>query len=83
MSKMGGRVGDVYLYSLKNAQGTQVDISPLGATIVNFFVNDKQDKPRNIVLGFNHPQQYLDSKSYIGVVGPWANRIANGRFPLN
>lgn len=76
--------GDTHLYSLKNSQGTQVDISPLGATIVNFFVNDKQDKQRNIVLGFNQPQDYLDTKAYIGsVVGPWANRIAKGKFPLN
>jgi len=76
--------GDTYLYSLKNAQGTQVDISPLGATIVNFFVNDKQGQQQNIVLGFNQPQGYLDTKAYIGsVVGPWANRIAEGKFPLN
>tara|TARA_R110001583_G_scaffold71589_1_gene201504 strand:+ start:220 stop:1257 length:1038 start_codon:yes stop_codon:yes gene_type:complete len=76
--------GDTYLYSLKNTQGTQVDISPLGATIVNFFVNDKNNKQQNIVLGFNQPQDYLDTKAYIGsVVGPWANRIAKGKFPLN
>ncbi|GLS91771.1 aldose 1-epimerase [Psychromonas marina] len=76
--------GDTHLYSLKNAQGTQVDISPLGATIVNFFVNDKHNKQQNIVLGFNQPQDYLDTKAYIGsVVGPWANRIAEGKFPLN
>lgn len=76
--------GDFHLYSLKNRQGTQIDISELGATIVNFFVNDKQAKQQNIVLGFNQPQDYLDTKAYIGsVVGPWANRIANGKFPLN
>ncbi|WP_354623819.1 aldose epimerase family protein [Psychromonas sp. MME2] len=76
--------GDTHLYSLKNAQGTQVDISSLGATIVNFFVNDKNNKRQNIVLGFNQAQDYLDTKAYIGsVVGPWANRIAGGKFPLN
>lgn len=76
--------GDVHLYSLKNTQGTQVDISELGATIVNFFVKDKHHKQQNIVLGFKQPQGYLDTKTYAGsVVGPWANRIANGKFPLN
>lgn len=76
--------GDFHLYSLKNTQGTQVDISQLGATIVNFFVNDKNNQRQNIVLGFKQPQDYLATKAYIGsVVGPWANRIANGKFPLN
>ena len=42
--------GDVHLYSLKNIQGTQVDISELGATIVNFFVNDKHHKQHIILL---------------------------------
>jgi aldose 1-epimerase len=85
MSQVTNKIwGDVHLYSLKNKQGTQVDISPLGATIVNFFVNDKNNKQQNIVLGFNQPQEYLDTKAYIGsVVGPWANRIAKGAFPLN
>lgn len=85
MSQVTNKIwGDVHLYSLKNKQGTQVDISTLGATIVNFFVNDKHDKQQNIVLGFKQPQDYLDTKAYIGsVVGPWANRIANGKFPLN
>ena len=76
--------GDFHLYSLTNAQGTQVDISELGATIVNFFVDDKHGKQQNIVLGFSQPEDYLKTQAYIGsVVGPWANRIANGQFPLN
>ena len=50
MSQVTNKIwGDVHLYSLKNKQGTQVDISPLGATIVNFFVNDKNNKQQNIV----------------------------------
>jgi aldose 1-epimerase len=76
--------GDFHLYTLKNNQGTQVDLSELGATIVNYIVTDKQGKSQNVVLGFKQPQEYLDTQAYIGsVVGPWANRIANGKFPLN
>lgn len=75
--------GGVQLYSLINSQGTQVDISDLGATIVNFWVKDKNDQPINIVLGYDEPEEYLDSNVYFGaVVGPWANRIAAGQFEL-
>ncbi|PMH44610.1 galactose mutarotase [Vibrio sp. 10N.286.49.B3] len=76
--------GEYKLFSLSNKHGTQVDISDLGATIVNFFVNDKQNTKRNIVLGYDTPQEYLEGQNYFGcVVGPWANRIANGQFELD
>jgi aldose 1-epimerase len=82
--KVEQKRNDFHLFSLKNKQGTQVDISEFGATIVNFFVVDKNSKTQNIVLGFNRLQDYFDTKAYIGsVVGPWANRIANGQFKLN
>ncbi|MGL6313594.1 aldose epimerase family protein [Vibrio sp. WXL103] len=75
------RWGNYRLFSLTNNQGTQVDISDLGATIVNFFVRDKNDQTMNIVLGYSTPSEYIQGKSYLGcVVGPWANRIANGSY---
>ncbi len=76
--------GDYYLYSLVNRNGTQVDISDLGAIIVNFFVKNSDGHSKNIVLGYATPQGYIDGKCYFGcVVGPWANRIDQGTYTLD
>ncbi|MGR5064000.1 aldose epimerase family protein [Photobacterium sp. DNB22_13_2] len=76
--------GKYQLYSLVNSQGTQIDISDLGGVIVNFFITDAQGEKKNIVLGYETPEEYLKGQCYFGcIVGPWANRIAHGRFTLN
>lgn len=75
--------GDYHLYSLVNSNGMQVDVSDLGATIVNLFINDGSGNRRNIVLGYDTPEEYLAGNVFLGcVVGPWANRIAKGEFSL-
>ncbi len=75
--------GDYKVFSLINNNGTQVDISDLGGLIVNFYTNDIKGKRRNIVLGYDTPDEYLSGKCYLGcLVGPWANRIANGHFSI-
>ncbi|ROR21119.1 aldose 1-epimerase [Vibrio crassostreae] len=76
--------GKYKLFSLVNQQGTQVDISDLGGLIVNFYVQDQNNQTRNIVLGYDTPDEYLNGACYLGcVVGPWANRIANGRYSID
>ncbi|MFA0195004.1 aldose epimerase family protein, partial [Vibrio artabrorum] len=76
--------GEYQLFSLVNQQGTQVDISDLGGLIVNFYVQDQHEQTRNIVLGYDTPDEYLDGACYLGcVVGPWANRIANGHYSID
>ncbi|WP_019614604.1 aldose epimerase family protein [Psychromonas ossibalaenae] len=85
MSNLKSQIwGNYQLYSLTNSHGTQVDISDLGAIIVNFFSKNSNGKLKNIVLGYDEPQRYLDSQCYFGcVVGPWANRIANGKYTID
>ncbi|MGR5142268.1 aldose epimerase family protein [Photobacterium sp. DNB23_23_1] len=76
--------GEYQLFSLTNQRGTQVDISDLGGLIVNFYAQDKTGQTRNIVLGYEAPSEYLKGRCYLGcIVGPWANRIANGRFSID
>lgn len=76
--------GEYQLYSLHNAQGSRVDVSDLGATIVNFWVRGGNEKPVNVVMGFASPEHYFATRTYMGaVVGPWANRIRAGRFELD
>jgi aldose 1-epimerase len=80
---------DVYLFTLKNSNGLEVSISNLGAIIQSFIVPDSSGKPRDIVLGFDQmehyiDQSYLESNSYLGaIVGRYANRISNAVFELD
>ncbi len=85
MNRQEGKCwGEYKIFSLFNAQGTQVDISNLGASIINFIVKDREGQQRNIVLGYDTPQEYLQGNVYLGcIVGPWANRIAKGQFLLD
>jgi aldose 1-epimerase len=56
----------------------------LGATLQGLTVPDRVGEPADIVLGWGHPQAYLDHPVYLGsVVGRYANRIAGGRFVLD
>ena len=76
--------GDYTLFSLSNGLGSEVEITDLGACIINFWVADKQHKRVNIVLGYDTPKQYLEGNVFLGaVVGPWANRVKNGQFILD
>jgi aldose 1-epimerase len=69
---------------LKNKKGTQVGICNYGARITHFLVQDEQENWVDVVLGFNSIQGYLSaSELYHGVTaGPFANRIAKGKFTL-
>lgn len=71
-------------FILENDLHTQVGISDYGARITHFIVN-ADDEPIDIVLGFDKLEDYFNAKEhYHGVtVGPFANRIANGRFSLD
>lgn len=66
----------------------EVVIGVSGATIIKFIVTNGITE-RNIVLGYDTPEEYLpenrsSSSPYHGAtVGRYANRIALGRFSLN
>lgn len=59
--------------------------SGYGARLVSLFVPDKDEKPTNVVVGFNGIAEYDQStEPYFGAtVGRFANRIARGEFTLN
>jgi len=80
---------DIYLFSLRNAKGTEVAISNYGAIIVSLKIK-KPDKTYNdIVLGFDDMKDYLSENylkhyAYLGAAcGRYANRIKNGRITLD
>lgn len=71
------------LYTITSGPITAV-ISDYGATLVKLFVPDAMGKPADVVLGFDDPNQYTASTSFMGaVVGRNANRIGGAGFDLN
>lgn len=75
---------EVYLYSLKNKWGTQIDIINYGAIVKNLFIKDKNGEIADVVLGYDSLEEYVKDDSYFGgIVGRYGNRIAKGKFQLN
>lgn len=68
------------IISLENSD-LKAHILPYGATLAGLWnVND----PRSLVLGFKETEDYRQSNFYCGaIVGPIANRIANGRVVID
>ncbi|MEE4257898.1 MAG: aldose epimerase family protein [Bacteroidales bacterium] len=75
---------DVYLFTLKNANGMVVKIPNYGGIVTSVLVPDRDGNMADVVLGFDELQAYLDGHPYFGcIVGRYGNRIANGRFTLD
>lgn len=74
----------VFIHTLQNDQGTEVNISNYGAIIKDLRVNSPIFGPVNTVLSYPRLEMYLNDEHYLGaVVGRYANRIANSTFNLN
>ena len=73
----------VTLFTLSNKNGMQVSITNYGATVTSIQVPNKNGELRELTIGFNTLQEYLDADFYAGsIVGRYANRIKDGRFNL-
>lgn len=72
------------LYSFTNKNNMTMVVTDLGATLVSLFVPDRNGTPKDVVLGYATPQDYIDHTCYFGaVIGRNGNRIANGQFAIN
>ena len=70
-------------YLLKNKNGMEVSVMDLGATIVSVLVPDRNGVKRDVVLGYDTPQEYQDHTCYFGaVIGRNANRIGGAKIVL-
>lgn len=77
-------VDEARIYSLKNKNGMEVQVTNLGAVIVRLMVPDKKGKVADLVLGFDKAQDYRKNKSFFGaVIGPSANRIGNATYKID
>lgn len=70
------------LYSLTNDLGTTMNVTDLGARIVDLIVPINGEQ-RNIILGFDSAEEYLGKDMYFGAtIGRVAGRIKKGLFTI-
>ena len=71
-----------YLYTISGG-GLTAEISDHGAAIHKLLVPDAKGNLADVVLGFDHPDEYTASTTFCGApVGRFTNRIAGGEFML-
>lgn len=72
------------IYTLTNANGLVAKVTEYGATLTELWVPDRNGKLADVVLGYEHLEDYEAAPFYLGaVLGRVANRIANGKFTLD
>ncbi|MGJ5640693.1 aldose epimerase family protein [Formosa sp. S-31] len=71
-------------YTLKNANGMEIDVITFGGIITNLKVPNKDGKFEDVVLGYDTLEPYLTNPTFFGaLIGRYGNRIAKGKFTLN
>lgn len=85
--RIWGRAADgraIYRYTLKNAKGSSVVLSNIGAAVVAINVPDRDGNLGDVVIGYGRPEDYFSDGPCAGKCpGRFANRIAKGRFTLD
>ena len=72
------------LFSLMNSSGMKLDFIPYGGKVISLFVPDRYGKLADVMLGYDHPEDYLNGNPYFGaIIGRFANRIREGKFTVN
>lgn len=72
------------ILTLSNSKGVRMQVTTLGARVMNLWVPDRSGNAVDVVLGFDTPEEYLSSSEpFFGTaIGRYGNRIANGKFSL-
>lgn len=74
----------VDLFTLTNGRGLKAKIMTYGGLITELHVPDRNGQFADVVLGFDHLDQYLKGHPHFGcITGRFANRIAKGKFTLD
>lgn len=85
--KLFGTIGngvEISTYSFTNKNNVTMVVTDLGATLVSLIMPDRDGVLRDVVLGYDTPQDYIDNTCYFGtVIGRSGNRIDKGRFVIN
>ena len=74
----------IVLYTIRNANGCEVQLCNIGASIVSVKSPDKDGKMDDIVLGYKDAMSYFGDGAASGKsVGRVANRIAKGKMTID
>lgn len=69
------------LYVLKNANGVEVTLTNYGGRIVSVMVPDREGQLKDVVLGFDNIDDYVNVNNNFGAtIGRYGNRIAYGKI---
>ena len=72
------------LYTIINKNGMEAVISDFGAILVKLIVPNKDGEKADVVLGFDHLEQYEENPNFFGsTVGRSANRIGGAAFQID
>lgn len=78
------RTDSTALYVISNSAGMEACITNYGARVVSLCVPDRDGTLRDVVVGFPDILNYSAKPiSHGALIGPYANRIARGRFQLD
>ena len=73
----------VRLFRITNPDGSYVEVSDYGATLVSVVVPDRKGRLHDVILGFSDCKGYCADTCYIGsTIGRFAGRIGKARFTL-
>ncbi|WP_208292395.1 aldose epimerase family protein [Sphingobacterium paludis] len=73
-----------HLFVLRNPQGAELCMTNYGGRIVSLWIPDRSGTFRDVVLGFDHIDEYTAKPSSFGAtIGRVANRIDHGKFILD
>ena len=74
---------EIFKYIIENACGTEVHVITLGATLQSLLFADKNGVKRDVLLGFDTVEDYLEKSNYQGAtVGPFCNRIGGAAIDI-
>lgn len=75
---------NAYDFCILENENICVSICSYGLRIVNLWVNSNENQPIDIIVGPALPNHFFQSTNpyYGAIIGPFANRIANGKFDI-
>ena len=75
---------EVEVYTLRNAQGMEMDVMTQGARITRLTAPDRDGKMGDVIVGYATPEDYMSKGGYYGAfIGRYGNRIGGSKFTLN
>jgi aldose 1-epimerase len=72
----------VLKYVLKNGLGAELEVLEYGGSVRSFKVPGPDGQPRNIIVGPDTLEGWIENPYYGALIGRVGNRIANGVFTL-